>query len=186
MNDSVKGILLEAVQAASGESRLIDDLELTALCLEKVSDEIEISNSSIREILNSLNAEEETPLSVLSGKERLRCFDSSQMSSSYGEALNYAAEGDSLKTIAETVRKESRLYPRPCISEMFLSSPYNIEADKLQNTIQILISDGSDFKDICLTKASNGDIYLYSQRYMNKSRADYLAEWESVGSVESQ
>ncbi|MDA3956796.1 hypothetical protein [Oceanispirochaeta sp.] len=186
MNESVKGILLEAVQAASGESRLIDDLELTTLCIEKVSDEIEISNSAIRETLNILNAEEDTALSVLSGKERLRCFDSSLMSHSYGEALNFAAEGDSLKTIAETVRKESRLYPRPCISEMFLSSPYNIEAEKLQDTIHILVSDVSNFKDICLAKASNGDIYLYSQRYMNKSRAEYLAEWESVESLESQ
>ena len=186
MNDLIKGILLEAVQAASGETRLIDDLELTSLCSENVSDETEITNASIRETLEALNGEEDSPVSVLSGKERLRCFDSTLMSASYAEALNYAAEGDNLITIAETVRRESRVYPRPCLTEMFLSAPYNLEALALEAAIQALDADDSDFKDIYRTTASNGDIYLYSSLYLNKARADYLAEWESVGCYECQ
>ena len=186
MNESLKGILLEAVQTASGGSRLIDDLELTTLCSEKVSDNTEITNSEIREILEGFRGKEDSSVTVLSGKERLRCYDHSIMSSSYAEALNFAAEGNNLETIAQTVRKESRLYPRPCIIKMFLTTPYNLEAQDLRFTIDALVSDNSEFKDICSATASNGDIYLYSERYLNKSRAEYLAEWESVGSMECQ
>ena len=127
-NDSVKGILLNAVHAASGESRLIDDLELTELCLkeqplEEVPDriettaeaggDIEITNEFIRETLMQMDSCEQDPLTVLKGKERLRCYDPALISASYAQALNLTAEGYSLETIAETVRKESRLYPGP-------------------------------------------------------------------------
>ena len=186
MNESVKGILLQAVHTASGESRLIDDLELTTHCQEEVSDEREITNASIREILEALHGAEDSPVTVVVGKERLRCFDSTVMSASYAEALNYAAEGDSLQTISATVRKESRVYPRPCLTDMFRSAPYHLEAEELQATIQTLVMDSSDYKDICRATASNGDVYLYSERYLNRARAEYLAEWESVGCFECQ
>ncbi len=185
-NDLIKGILLDAVKAASGESRLIDDLELTALCAGQVPDDIQLSNASVRETLDILNRDDASSVCVLTGKERLRCYDSSVMSSSYGEALNFAAEGNSLSMISETVRKESRLYPRPCLTDIFLAAPYNLDAGILKETIGILELDSSEFSDICRTAASNGDVYLYSDLYLNKARAEYLAEWNSVTSLECQ
>ncbi|QEN06627.1 hypothetical protein EXM22_00965 [Oceanispirochaeta crateris] len=186
MNNPIQGILLEAVKTASGLSRLIDDLELTKLCMEEVSDDIEITNSEIREIILTMNDQEEFTLCVFTGKERLRCFDSTIMSLSYAKALNLGAEGDIFETIASTVRNESRQYPRPTMIDMFRHPPYNLEPEILEHTVEAILKDHSEFKDICRSSASNGDIYLYSNRYINKSRADYLSEWESVGSLESQ
>ena len=184
MNISVNEILAEAVSAASAESRLIDDLELTDLIAEQ--DPEEYSNSRIRQYLEELNSDGESSLRVLSGKERLRCYNEKIMSDSYAEALNFAAEGDNLTTIAETVRKESRLYPRPSRINMFLAQPYLLESPQLNAAVDVLEADNDHFRDIYRTKASNGDVYLYSDKYLSKARAEYLAEWESVGSMESQ
>ena len=107
-NDSVKGILLNAVHAASGESRLIDDLELTELCLEEqpleevpdliettaeAGGDIEITNEFIRETLVQMDGCGQAPLTVLKGKERLRCYDPALISASYAQALNLTARG---------------------------------------------------------------------------------------------
>ncbi len=184
MSISVNEILAEAVSAASAESRLIDDLELTDLFAEQESEEY--SNSLIRQSLADLNSDGQSPVRVLSGKERLRCYDEKIMSDSYAEALNFAAEGDNLRTIAETVRKESGLYPRPSRIDMFLDPPYRLESGQLEAAMEALVADNDQFKDIFRTKASNGDVYLYSEKYLSRARAEYLAEWESVGSMESQ
>ena len=84
----------------------------------------------------------------------------------------------------ETVRYESKTYPRPTGISLFSGSPFNFNGEQVQGFLKQL-TEKYEYSDILQTKASNGSMYLYSTEYMVKDLAQALTEWIEVGQYES-
>ena len=129
---------------------------------------------------------ESPDIHIFQGKECCRYYSSNSMTDSYAEILNISAEGDDIMLIVHTVRRESRTYPRPTILSQFLDTPFSVKPGRLNQIAEVLASNTEDYRDIRLTRASNGDGYLFSADFLDESQAKYMAEWESVESLEIQ
>ena len=184
MTDDIKNFLVEEIQKASTEGRLTDNRELAEAGSRFFTTELTPDMAAAR--VESSAKIEHPDIRILQGKECCRYYSSTSMADSYAETLHIALEEDEMELIAATVRRESRTYPRPTILTLFCNPPFSIEADRLEQLVQDLIEDTAEYTDIQPVKASNGDRYLYSTTFLENPLAEYLAEWESVGILESQ
>ena len=82
-------------------------------------------------------------------------------------------------TIAETVREESRVYPRPTKVVQFYDPFFQIEGDQMQTVVENLLQQ-EEYADIKKVVASTGAIYLYSDKYLTPGAAQYQVQWEEV------
>ena len=102
------------------------------------------------------------------------------ISSSYARILARAEANDPLVTIAETVREESRVYPRVTSLATFEQAVFNIDPQELDGHIERLLSDES-YADIKKTVVSNGAVYLFSERHLDPRLAARQAEDAELG-----
>ena len=71
------------------------------------------------------------------------------------------------------------MYPRPLSKSDLANAPFNMSANKVEETWGKLVESG-DYPDIERCEASNGDVYFFSTLYMTRVLAESLAEYESV------
>jgi hypothetical protein len=86
--------------------------------------------------------------------------------------------------VADTVRDESRIYPRPIPAYSFLQPPFNMAEAELDGVLW-QISQPSDMAAIKNTTVSNGALYLYSILHLTVPHAETMAEWNEVGQAEN-
>lgn len=103
----------------------------------------------------------------------------------YAKTILLAGRKDPCMLIAETVREESRLYPRPTCSLLFQLPPYNLNMEDLPSVLE-QIGRRDDLRDIRSFTASTDVLYLYSQRHMSLEHARGLAEWVEVEQYENR
>jgi hypothetical protein len=82
--------------------------------------------------------------------------------------------------IAEIVRENSALYPRPIPMDTFKNSPFELTQEEILACLQ-KISGQEDYQDIARTTTSAGTVFLYSSRHLDQGYASMLAEWLDVG-----
>jgi len=184
MKDDVKVFLAEEIRKASKEGRLTDNRELASAGSRFFNTEFTADMIAAR--VESTARIESPDIHILQGQECSRYYSSLSMADSYAETLNLSAEGNEMELIAATVRRESRIYPRPTILNQFLTAPFSIEKERLKQIAETLAGDTEEYNDLELTQASNGDRYLFSTNFLEQPQAEYLAEWESVGILENQ
>jgi len=95
------------------------------------------------------------------------------MTGNYAQILARVEENDPCFTISETVREESKIYPRPTNIETFKYGLFNINRDELDTHIARTMEQ---YPDIKLLRASSGGVYLYSTLYMTEDQALLVAE----------
>ena len=124
--------------------------------------------------------EENGDLKELSGKEGVpRYYSSIYMSDSYVRLL-LRKEGDPLSMIAETVRENSLVYPRPLPITTFAHSPFDLTQEEILVCLRQM-ADRGEYADIQQTTTSIGTVYLYSTLHLDRDYASMLAEWLDVG-----
>jgi hypothetical protein len=106
------------------------------------------------------------------------------ITSSYAKLLARTEGGDPLATIADTVREESRIYPRPTDVRLFLEPPFNMTWDEITAHIDQLLGPET-YGDIVKLVASTGTIYLFSEKHMTPGHARSIVEWEEVERYEN-
>ena len=107
------------------------------------------------------------------------------ISGGYAVLLKRAAAGDPCATIVETVRDESRIYPRATNTRIFEQSVFGIDPGALEGTITEILRR-EEFGDIKkLVHPSTGGVYLYSNRYLVEALAFSSMDWEEVGKANS-
>ncbi len=111
-------------------------------------------------------------------------FSAESMTEAYALHLFRVEEHDLIKLVAETVRDESRLYPRPTDLRVFSEPPFSLSLTQV-NEIMARMATQPDTVDIKTCSASNGAVYLYSDRYLVPLYAERLAEWIEVGQKEN-
>ena len=116
---------------------------------------------------------------ILNGLKDTYLYDSRVMTDSYAHWAYLAAEDDPVVTFAECVREDSRVYPRPYLATNLKNPPFKMSDEKIQETWEKIQSSDA-YSDIECTKASNGDVYFFSTKYLTPQYANSLAEYASV------
>jgi len=119
-------------------------------------------------------------LEKLPGKgEGLRLYSSQYMTESYTRIL-LQKETDLLLLIAEVVRENSSIYPRPVPLHLFGDSPFNLTQGELQSYLEQMAKE-EGYRDIKQTTTSTGNVFLFSSLHLEPDYASMLAEWFDVG-----
>jgi hypothetical protein len=100
----------------------------------------------------------------------------------YAATLLMAMAGDHCATIAETVRDESRIYPRTTNVAIFREQRvYGIPADDLEIIVGDILRN-PEYADIQrIVHPTTGAVHLYSNQYIREDQAWAMMDWEEVG-----
>ncbi len=115
---------------------------------------------------------------------RTYVYSEQHMTRAYAEAAARACCPDILQMISETVRGDSRTYPRPTPVVVFEESPFLLSHDTVARALED-ISGNPKYLDIHLLRASNGSLFLFSSMHMNPEHAVSLAEWIAVDHLQN-
>jgi hypothetical protein len=118
-------------------------------------------------------------LARIEGKADLYRYSSLSMSEAYATHLARVEDKDPLRLVAETVRDDSRVYPRPTAAKSFLSAPFSLSPSDLASVL-LRLEGAEETADIKSCKASNGAVYLYSNRHLTDAHARGLTEYYEV------
>lgn len=178
-------ILAELVRTASREVRLIGEAELRAgltaqLALTPSGDGPgpDLSDAGFADLLaEALTLHPDLIALEEPGRER-RLFSTAHLSRTYAAIL--AAKDSPVRLLAETVRANSRDYPRPVPLSLFSYPPFNLPEDALHATLDGL-THLPEYRDIAQLATSTGAVYLYSANFLEPAYAAFLAERLDVG-----
>jgi hypothetical protein len=123
-------------------------------------------------------------LRELPGRDGLPRYYSSQCMSEPYIRILLRKEEDPLLLIAEMVRENSSLYPRPVPIDIFFDSPFDLTQEEILVCLGKM-SGQEEYQDIAQTTTSTGTIFLYSSRHLDSGYASMLAEWSDVGQAEN-
>ncbi|MCF8000645.1 MAG: hypothetical protein K9K76_02125 [Halanaerobiales bacterium] len=161
------------IRTNSSQGNIVERNELKEIDLELSDEEIDKKI----EILKSDN--QFNDIRVLSGEEGRYIFSDDSMTKKYATMMAKVEEDNLKELIAETVREDSKIYPRPTDIKVFKKSPFYLEEDVLNQVIDQMVEE-TDYKDIKKIVASNGALYLYSNAHMEEDHAIGLTEWVEV------
>lgn len=166
------------IRDKSSEGQLANGEELLE---EPLSIEVEDILSMIEELQSR---EDFSDIIVYKGKEKIYLYSEKFMTPNYAGIMITAEEKDFFKMIVNTVRQESKIYPRPTSVSLFRKTPFNMSEDDFFEVYNQL-KRKEEYKDIQEVRASNNAIYLYSDNFMKKAHARSLAEWIEVESEQN-
>lgn len=112
-----------------------------------------------------------------------RYYSSNFMTGAYAVIL-LQRQGDPLRLIAESVRKNSELYPRPIPLDIFSQPPFNFTRQEVLNYLERMGKE-EEYRDILQTTTSASGVFLYSALYLEPEHASMLAEWLDAGQFEN-
>ena len=107
-------------------------------------------------------------------------FSEMSMTGAYALHLLRIEEKDVVRLVADTVRDESRIYPRPTDIRFFSDPPFSLGEGVVRQALGMM-ELRPDMIDIQRCSTSNGAVYLYSTTYLKTAVAEALAEWIEVG-----
>ena len=110
-------------------------------------------------------------------------YSSLSMTQAYAGIL-HQKQNNHLQLIAETVRQNSALYPRPVSLDMFTQPPFDLTRQEVLNDIQRMDAE-EEYRDIRQTRTSVSGVFLYSTLHLDSEYASMLAEWLDVGQFEN-
>ena len=113
-----------------------------------------------------------------------RRYYSTQFMTEMYASLLVRREGDPLQLIAEIVRENSSLYPRPFPVGGFERTPFGMSREEIRQYLDRMA--GLDaYQDIARTTTSAGNSFLYSKTHLDPDYAATLAEWIDVGQYDN-
>jgi hypothetical protein len=106
-------------------------------------------------------------------------YSSRFMSEAYARILVQKGS-DPLLLIAEIVRQNSAIYPRPVPLAAFEDTPFDLTKEEIQHCLSRMAGQ-DEYQDIQQTRSSIGTVFLYSTLHLEPGYAAMLAEWVDVG-----
>jgi len=163
------------IREACEEGRLLGKAELLQLLRERpATPDVPVSPLEKFEEEISGALAEDPDLFVVRGPEGEEFYrHASLMSATYAEIL--VGKQAPCLLIAETVRKNSKEYPRPIALDIFEYPPFDLDPESIQACLQHM-AEAADFGDISFVESSAGTVYLYSKMYLDHDYAAFLAE----------
>lgn len=115
----------------------------------------------------------------MEGKETMYLYANDVMTDTYARWAFLANEDDKVATFVECVRQESKTYPRPMIYKGLMNHPFDMTEDEVLDAWKAT-QETNLYPDIESLEASNGDVYFFSTKYLDRNYAQSLAEYASV------
>ena len=175
--EEVKFLVMEKVRSDSRcRVALTPADDLHALCPE-------LEQERFAAILDEMQAEARYAdlKSVTACNGEIYLYSDMHMTGKYAALLARAAASDPCTAIADTVREESRIYPRPTKVDLFKSQVFGIPSGSLEATITWVLKK-EEFDDIQkLVHPLTGAVYLYSRQHMTERHASSVMDWLEVG-----
>jgi hypothetical protein len=137
----------------------------------------------IAAILNEMQADERYSdiRKVTTAKGSVFFHSNRHISGGYATLLSRGTAKNPCAAIVDSVRDESRIYPRPTNIRIFLQKEFDIAPGELERAIPEILRK-EEFADIkMLVHPTTGGVYLYSNRYLVEALASSLVDWEEVG-----
>lgn len=106
-----------------------------------------------------------------------RYYSTNEINEQYARMLARRGEYGFL---AEIIREQSRIYPRPVPLDMFMQPPFDLTLRQVMDCLAEMNKD-KNYEDILQTTTSMGTMFLYSVRGLDPVYASVLAEWFDVG-----
>jgi hypothetical protein len=177
--------IAEWIRSRSREGRLVSQEEIfqELTVLEGSTEEVKGAQLFFQSVLAEV-AEKEGDIHPLCSSQGDTFFFSTRfMDEAYARLLSQK-DGDPLDRIAELVRRNSALYPRPTPLEIFEHSPFDMTGEEVQICLTQMMGR-TEYGDIKKIKISGGDEFLFSTRHLEPDYALALAEWITEGLAEN-
>lgn len=142
------------------------------------------TDEQVDELFAALSADESCADIVCTSDERTGeqyLHSTKFLSVPYARLLLRSQANDPAFMIAQTVRENSEIYPRPTSVEYFEYEPFSLELAEVFAHLTVMESL-EEYADIRRVTVSNGMVYLYSDRFMTEPQAQGSAQWEEVDS----
>lgn len=105
------------------------------------------------------------------------------MTGTYANMLALRAQGP-LQMMAEVIREDSRVYPRPVPVSLFQAGPFSLDEDLIASALDAMRRNEL-YRDIGRVITSSGNVFAFSTDYLDRDHAAMLAEWADVGQAEN-
>ncbi len=139
----------------------------------------ELTGETCSQLLEALQNEEVYAdiqrMSLAPGEDEFLYSDKS-ISQSYARLLLRKEQNNQCLLIGETVREESKIYPRPMLRAVLTMPPFGISDEVLAQSLEEM-AQSEAYRDIKKITASTGNHYLYSDRYLTEAHARHIVEW---------
>lgn len=165
------------VRDASAEGRLVRLAEAAAEFLPEVPPET--ATARLHELLPEAGG-----LCLIGEGEDACLYAESGMTGAYARLAHRVLRAEAAELIAETVAEESRLYSRPTPASLFAGPPFGLAPEAIAAALARFARDPGR-EEISQVTTSDGQLYLYSRRYLLPQLATSLAEWYAVGQFAS-
>jgi hypothetical protein len=97
----------------------------------------------------------------------------SLLSRTYARILD--RKGSPSLLMAEEIRVNSHDYPRPVPVELFETEPFNLGREAIKAALTEF-DTAPEFADISLVETANGATFLFSERFLPRAYAQFLAD----------
>jgi hypothetical protein len=172
---SASQIICEFIRSASRDVRLASKTEISKIDGLRGDEDAQDLDTLLREALES-----NEDLRDLTTADEPHYYSTLYMTTPYARLL--AGKSRPLHLIAELVRENSSIYPRPVPVDSFKEPPFQMTEDEIQ-TFLALLEKEEGMEDIRRTTTSTGAVYLFSSLYLERDHADMLAERLDVGQL---
>ncbi len=139
----------------------------------------EEDRSGLEELLKEGVANDEELREITDKTKRSYYYSTRGMTDAYAGIL-ILKDGDPLVLMAETVREDSRRYPRPVRLDIFEGPPFSLTPEEIGRCLKRMAEEEA-YRDIEQTSTSIGTVFLYSRLHLEPDYASMLAEWFDVG-----
>jgi hypothetical protein len=119
-------------------------------------------------------------LQELTAQDGSRHYYSPQFMTQAYALMLLQKQGDPLRLIAEIVRQNSQVYPRPVPLDIFTQPPFDLTRQEVLNDLDRMAAE-EEYRDIVPTTTSASRVFLYSTLHLEPGHASMLAEWIDVG-----
>ena len=132
------------------------------------------------EVILRYTVEKNEDLNEISGGDGILYYYSVlSLSDTYARILIQRGENP-LLLMAQIVRENSAIYPRPVPLDIFMGSPFDLTQEEIFECLRKMGQE-AEYQDIAQTTTSVGTIFLYSNQHLDPGHASMLAEWLDVG-----
>jgi len=169
------------IRQSSEASQLIAESEILRrmadqhLLISQAADPAEEVGDILKKVVDG--SEDLHELAAQDGSRRY--YSSHFMTETYAMILLQKL-GDPLRLIAETVRENSAVYPRPVPLDIFTQPPFDLTRQEVLNDLERMAAE-DEYRDIVPTTTSASRVFLYSTLHLEPEYASMLAEWLDVG-----
>jgi len=169
------------IRQSSEASQLIAESEILRrmadqhLLISQAADPAEEVGDILKKVVDG--SEDLHELAAQDGSRRY--YSSHFMTETYAMILLQKL-GDPLRLIAETVRENSAVYPRPVPLDIFTQPPFDLTRQEVLNDLERMAAE-EEYRDIVPTTTSASRVFLYSTLHLEPEYASMLAEWLDVG-----